>query len=41
MGFSSLLYSWHVLESRSILAATISHTLMIVGMLIVWPIVFN
>lgn len=40
MGFSSLLYSWHVLESRSILAATISHTLMIVGMLIIWPIVF-
>lgn len=40
MGFSSLLYSWHVQESRSILAATISHTLMIVGMLIVWPIVF-
>ncbi len=41
MGFSSLLYSWHVLESRSVLAATISHTLMIVGMLVVWPIVFN
>jgi membrane protease YdiL (CAAX protease family) len=41
MGFSSLLYSWHVLESRSILAATISHTLMVVGMLIVWPIVFH
>ena len=40
MGFSSLLYSWHVLESRSILAATVSHTLMIVGMLIIWPIVF-
>ncbi|HWR66923.1 MAG TPA: CPBP family intramembrane glutamic endopeptidase [Bellilinea sp.] len=40
MGFSSLLYSWHVLESRSILAATISHTFMIVGMLIIWPIVF-
>jgi len=40
MGLASLLYSWHVLESRSILAATISHTLMVVGMLIVWPIIF-
>lgn len=40
MGFASLLYSWHVMESRSILAATISHTLMIMGMLIIWPIIF-
>lgn len=40
MGFASLLYNWHAHESRSILAATISHTLMITGMLIIWPIVF-
>jgi hypothetical protein len=40
MGFASLLYNWHAHESRSILAATISHTLMISGMLIIWPIVF-
>lgn len=40
MGIASLLYSWHVLESKSILAVTISHTLMIAGMVIIWPIVF-
>lgn len=40
MGVASLLYGWHVNESGSILPATISHTLMIAGMVIVWPIVF-
>jgi len=40
MGVASLLYGWHVHESGSILAATISHTLMVAGMIIIWPIVF-
>jgi membrane protease YdiL (CAAX protease family) len=40
MGIVSLLYSWHVLESKSILAVTISHIFMIGGMVILWPIVF-
>lgn len=40
MGFVSLLYSWHALESRSILAVTISHGLMFSGMLIFWPLIF-
>lgn len=40
MGVASLLYGWHVNESGSILAAAISHTLMIAGMVIIWPIVF-
>lgn len=38
MGFVSLLYSWHVLESKSILAVTISHSLMFVTMLIFCPL---
>lgn len=40
MGFVSLLYSWHALESKSILAITISHGLMFTGMLIFWPLIF-
>lgn len=40
MGFVSLLYSWHVLESRSILAVTVSHSLMFAGMLIFYPLMF-
>lgn len=40
MGVASLLYGWHAYESGSILAATISHTLMVAGMIIIWPIVF-
>lgn len=38
MGFVSLLFSWHVLESKSILAVTISHSLMFVSMLIFCPL---
>lgn len=41
MGIASLLFSWHVLESKSILAVTVSHTLMIAGMVVIWPIVFK
>ncbi len=40
MGFVSLLYSWHALESRSILAVTVSHSLMLGGMLIFYPLIF-
>lgn len=40
MGFVSLLYSWHALESRSIMAVTISHSLMFAGMLIFYPLMF-